>query len=216
MHAPDVCRPRPVGSSRRALTTAALEQDPKQRQQKVTMVNLGCAKNTVDGGQPSTGLPPCVCLRSRVSSAAAWAYQTLEREGGSEQKSPWRGHAGCSVSLRQQVASLQPKQHQYECVGRWYSQRAIGAHAFRAGEVLLGDMARNGFDVRENDEATDAIVINTCGFVEEAKNESLEAIMEAIKKKSEGKTKRVVITVRALVGGTRVLQGKGHSARQAV
>ena len=42
---------------------------------------------------------------------------------------------------------------------------------------------------------TDAIVINTCGFVEEAKNESLEAIMQAIQKKNEGKTKRVVITV---------------------
>ena len=39
------------------------------------------------------------------------------------------------------------------------------------------------------------IVINTCGFVEEAKNESLEAIMQAIQKKNEGKTKRVVITV---------------------
>ena len=59
-------------------------------------------------------------------------------------------------------------------------------------------MARNGFDVRDNHEATDAIVINTCGFVEEAKNESLEAIMQAIQKKSEGKTKRVVITVRSL------------------
>jgi len=62
------------------------------------------------------------------------------------------------------------------------------------GEVMLGDLSRNGFSVTNEDDDADAIVINTCGFVEEAKNESIEAVLEAIKKKADGKAKRVIIT----------------------
>lgn len=43
-----------------------------------------------------------------------------------------------------------------------------------AGEVLLGDLYRSGFDITDAHDQADAIVINTCGFVEDAKAESLE------------------------------------------
>jgi ribosomal protein S12 methylthiotransferase len=43
-----------------------------------------------------------------------------------------------------------------------------------AGEVLLGDLARAGFEITEEHEDADAIVVNTCAFVEDAKAESLE------------------------------------------
>jgi len=63
------------------------------------------------------------------------------------------------------------------------------------GEVLLGDLSRSGFDITlDEDETTDAIVINTCAFVEEAKNESIEAILRATQMKAEGKTKKVIVT----------------------
>lgn len=42
------------------------------------------------------------------------------------------------------------------------------------GEVMLGDLARSGFDVVDDHDEADAIVVNTCAFVEEAKAESLE------------------------------------------
>ncbi len=42
------------------------------------------------------------------------------------------------------------------------------------GEVLLGDLARNGFTVTEDRLEADCIVVNTCAFVEDAKAESLE------------------------------------------
>ena len=45
---------------------------------------------------------------------------------------------------------------------------------FAAGEVMLGDLFRSGFDIVEDHEDADAIVVNTCSFVEEAKTESLE------------------------------------------
>ena len=62
------------------------------------------------------------------------------------------------------------------------------------GEVLLGDLFRSGFDIIDAGEEADAIVINTCGFVEDAKAESIDTIMQAARLKAEGKVKRIVIT----------------------
>ncbi|KAK9817913.1 hypothetical protein WJX72_004265 [[Myrmecia] bisecta] len=62
------------------------------------------------------------------------------------------------------------------------------------GEVLLGDLHRSGFEITRDHDDADAIVINTCSFVEDAKTESLEAIMEAARYKTEGKAKRIVVT----------------------
>lgn len=45
---------------------------------------------------------------------------------------------------------------------------------------MLGDLARSGFDVVDDHEEADAIVVNTCAFVEEAKTESLEVNMHEI------------------------------------
>ncbi|KAI3429614.1 hypothetical protein D9Q98_005700 [Chlorella vulgaris] len=62
------------------------------------------------------------------------------------------------------------------------------------GEVLLGDLYRNGFTITDASEEADAIVINTCGFVEDAKDESIETIIQAARMKEDGKVKRVVVT----------------------
>ena len=42
--------------------------------------------------------------------------------------------------------------------------------------MLLGDLQRSGFDVSEEHEGTDAIIVNTCAFVDDAKAESLQVI----------------------------------------
>jgi ribosomal protein S12 methylthiotransferase len=60
------------------------------------------------------------------------------------------------------------------------------------GEVMLGDLYANGFDVTEEHEEADAIIVNSCGFVEDAKNESVEAILEA--SKLSGGTKKIIVT----------------------
>lgn len=48
------------------------------------------------------------------------------------------------------------------------------------GEVMLGDLYGVGFDVMDDYESVDVIVINSCGFVEDAKNESVEVILEVL------------------------------------
>ncbi|GAB4822474.1 hypothetical protein N2152v2_009520 [Parachlorella kessleri] len=62
------------------------------------------------------------------------------------------------------------------------------------GEVILGDLYRSGFTITDVADEADAIVVNTCGFVEDAKAESLDAIIEAAQLKEEGKVKKVVVT----------------------
>ncbi|KAG1661709.1 hypothetical protein FOA52_002045 [Chlamydomonas sp. UWO 241] len=62
------------------------------------------------------------------------------------------------------------------------------------GEVLLGDLYRSGFEVIEDHEDADAVIVNTCGFVEDAKTESLEAILSAAALNADGKQRKVIVT----------------------
>lgn len=60
-------------------------------------------------------------------------------------------------------------------------------------EVLLGQLQRGSARlVGEVDEA-DVAVINTCGFIEAAKQESIEAILEAIERKKRGELRKIVV-----------------------
>jgi ribosomal protein S12 methylthiotransferase len=61
-------------------------------------------------------------------------------------------------------------------------------------EVMLGLSDRAGFTIARSPEDADAIVVNTCGFIGEAKEESIDTILEMAKHKAEGKAKRLVVT----------------------
>ena len=60
-------------------------------------------------------------------------------------------------------------------------------------EVLLGQLVRGKARIVDDVDDADITVINTCGFIEAAKQESIDAIMEAIERKKEGKLKKVVV-----------------------
>ena len=60
-------------------------------------------------------------------------------------------------------------------------------------ERMLGLLAEDGLAITADHSQADAIVINTCGFLEASKDESLAAIREAIGHKTTGKCKRVVV-----------------------
>src|SRR5678816_4477525 len=60
-------------------------------------------------------------------------------------------------------------------------------------ERMLGLLAEDGLAITADPAAADAIVVNTCGFLEASKTESLEAIRDAIRMKHEGRCKRVVV-----------------------
>jgi ribosomal protein S12 methylthiotransferase len=45
-------------------------------------------------------------------------------------------------------------------------------------EIMLGTLAANGFELSAEPERAEVVIINTCGFIEEAKQESINAIIE--------------------------------------
>lgn len=59
-------------------------------------------------------------------------------------------------------------------------------------EVMMGQLAAAGYEITNNADEADTVVVNTCGFIESAKQESIEAIIEATSLKSEGKATRVI------------------------
>jgi ribosomal protein S12 methylthiotransferase len=60
-------------------------------------------------------------------------------------------------------------------------------------ERMLGLLAQDGLTITSDASTADAIVINTCGFLEASKVESLQAIRDAIEMKHSGRCQRVVV-----------------------
>ncbi len=60
-------------------------------------------------------------------------------------------------------------------------------------EKMLGLLAEDGLAITANPADADAIVINTCGFLQASKDESLEAIREAAEYKKKGRCQRVIV-----------------------
>jgi len=60
-------------------------------------------------------------------------------------------------------------------------------------ELMINVVAKAGYTVTGEIEMSDVTVINTCGFIEDAKKEALDVIFEAAALKSEGKIKKIIV-----------------------
>src|SRR6476620_1854646 len=64
-------------------------------------------------------------------------------------------------------------------------------------EKMLGLLAEDGIAITPDHQQADAIIINTCGFLEASKTESLEVIREAVEEKlaaeKDGRKKWVIV-----------------------
>jgi ribosomal protein S12 methylthiotransferase len=60
-------------------------------------------------------------------------------------------------------------------------------------ERLLRQLQLNNLDLRSNPSEADTIIINTCGFIEAAKEESINTIMDTVASKNSGITKRIFV-----------------------
>jgi ribosomal protein S12 methylthiotransferase len=63
-------------------------------------------------------------------------------------------------------------------------------------EVLMGQLQANKMDVVHETDADDnnIVVINTCGFIDNAKEESVNTILDYVQKKQEGSIEKVFVT----------------------
>ena len=60
-------------------------------------------------------------------------------------------------------------------------------------EVLMGQLKANGKDV-VHEQSGDIVVINTCGFIDNAKEESIDTILDYVQRKEEGLVEKVFVT----------------------
>jgi tRNA A37 methylthiotransferase MiaB len=60
-------------------------------------------------------------------------------------------------------------------------------------EVMMGQLKGAGYEITNNPNEAETVVVNTCGFIESAKQESIDAILEATNAKTNGIAKRVVV-----------------------
>lgn len=62
------------------------------------------------------------------------------------------------------------------------------------GEVMLGVLARDGYRLSLDPEQADVLLVNTCSFINEAKEESIDAILDMARYKEQGPTKQLIVT----------------------
>ncbi len=90
-------------------------------------------------------------------------------------------------------------------------------------EEIAGVLAEAGYSVDGSAKKTDVTVINTCGFLENAKEESLRAIKDALREKKAGRTGKVIVAgclaqrlgaeMEKLAPGADAYIGVGHMAQ---
>lgn len=61
-------------------------------------------------------------------------------------------------------------------------------------EVMLGLLAKEGYQMTDDEQEADVIVINTCCFIHDAKEESIQTILEMAQYKEEGRLKALIVT----------------------
>ena len=62
------------------------------------------------------------------------------------------------------------------------------------GEMLMASLKNAGFELHDDAALADIAIVNTCGFIESAKQESIDEILELATLKKEGRIKKLVVT----------------------
>ena len=60
-------------------------------------------------------------------------------------------------------------------------------------EIMAGTLMKDGYQVVGEAETADTVIVNTCGFIEDSKKESIQRILDMSDLKNEGKIKKVVV-----------------------
>ncbi|MDH7481742.1 MAG: 30S ribosomal protein S12 methylthiotransferase RimO [Armatimonadota bacterium] len=61
-------------------------------------------------------------------------------------------------------------------------------------EEILGEADKAGYEVENDPSQADVLIVNTCGFIESAKEESITAVLDAVRWKAEGACRSVIVT----------------------
>jgi ribosomal protein S12 methylthiotransferase len=60
-------------------------------------------------------------------------------------------------------------------------------------EIMAGTLIKDGYTVVADADSADTVVVNTCGFIEDSKKESIQRILDMAQLKEDGKIKKIVV-----------------------
>lgn len=60
-------------------------------------------------------------------------------------------------------------------------------------EVMMGQLKQHGYEITSDATDAETVVVNTCGFIDSAKKESIDTILEAAQLKTNGQAKRLIV-----------------------
>lgn len=60
-------------------------------------------------------------------------------------------------------------------------------------EIMVGTLMKQGYEVTANETEADTVIVNTCGFIEDSKAESIQTILKMSDLKKEGRLKKLVV-----------------------
>lgn len=60
-------------------------------------------------------------------------------------------------------------------------------------EIMVGTLMKDGYEVTSDENEADTVIVNTCGFIEDSKTESIQTILKMAELKKEGKLKKLVV-----------------------
>ena len=61
-------------------------------------------------------------------------------------------------------------------------------------EEILGEVVKAGHEVEADPSAAEVLIVNTCGFIRSAKEESIDAVLDAVRYKTNGACRSVIVT----------------------
>lgn len=61
-------------------------------------------------------------------------------------------------------------------------------------EQMLGVLDKAGYSITPDEDQADVIIVNTCAFILPAREESINTILEAVRRKEDGKCRKLIVT----------------------
>lgn len=61
-------------------------------------------------------------------------------------------------------------------------------------EIMMASLQKAGYELKDDAALAEVAIVNTCGFIDAAKQESIDEILELAKLKAEGKIKAIIVT----------------------
>ncbi|MFC1851484.1 30S ribosomal protein S12 methylthiotransferase RimO [candidate division CSSED10-310 bacterium] len=86
---------------------------------------------------------------------------------------------------------MKTKSYQKDSVG-FYSLGC--AKNLTDSEIMLGILVKEGFQIVDPVEGCEIIIVNTCAFIDDAKEESIEAVLEAVNLKNQDKCRFIIVS----------------------